>query len=110
MSDWRSFDELIPLRSLAVAIKRAWAAADVLPDARAAFERNPEILSVKTIYVDLAYEEYSRRRDRGEVVDPDEFCDRFPRYRSALLHLIRMYQFVSVNAVMLAECLPGPWP
>ena len=70
----------------------------------------PEILAVKSIFLDLAYEEYCRRRERGEVVDPKEFCARFPRHRSALLRLIDAHLYLSAHPELLAGGLPGPWP
>jgi serine/threonine protein kinase len=109
MSDVLTSYELHPLRSLAVAIKRGWADGTQTPDARAAFGLHPELLSVKTIFLDLAYEEYCQRRQRGEAADPDEFCAGFPRYRSALRRLIETHRYMSEHAGLLAG-RPDPWP
>ncbi len=65
--------ELHPLRPLAAAIKEEWDIG-AEPDACAAFEHNPDLLADKTIFLDLAYEGYCRLRERGEVVNPKEYC------------------------------------
>lgn len=53
-------------------------------DARAELEQNPHLWQHKSLVVDLAYSEFCQRREAGEEIDPFEFCERFPSYRSSL--------------------------
>ncbi len=56
------------------------------PEARAALQQQPSLVRHKSFAVDLAYGEFIARRAAGEAIDPDEFCARFPEYRSSLRH------------------------
>jgi serine/threonine protein kinase/Tfp pilus assembly protein PilF len=105
-----SSEQLQPLRLLAVGIKREWTAGSREPDAQAALRLHPELASVKTIVLDLAYEEYCRRRQRGETVDPDEFCERFPRFRAAVRKMIDAHHYLAENPGKMPDVLLDPWP
>ncbi|MGE3809138.1 MAG: serine/threonine-protein kinase, partial [Gemmataceae bacterium] len=50
--------------------------------------QHPELLDNRTAILDLAYEEYCLREEAGEVLDADEFCQRFPRYQSTIRRLL----------------------
>lgn len=65
---------------------RAWRTGGC-PDARAAVEQYPHLEDDLSAFVDLAYEEFCQRRERGEAVDVTAFCQRFPRIE-AQLHLV----------------------
>ena len=110
MIDVRSSDDLQPLRLLAAQIKCEWNGGARLPDARAAFVRHPALESVKTIVLDLTYRDYCLRRERGERVDPDEFCDQFPRHRAALRRLIDAHSGLSKNPGLLPDSELDFWP
>jgi serine/threonine protein kinase len=63
--------------------------------------------------VSVAYDEYLDQLRAGRAVDPDEFCARFPRCRTALRSLIRAYHLLDekrdeIDALVPAEELrPG---
>lgn len=62
-------------------------------DAAAILEQYPEFRDHKSIVVDLAYEEYCRRTEAGELVDPQEFADRFPQHARSLFKVVQVYNF-----------------
>src|SRR5262249_17979227 len=64
--------------------------ADVL----AALAEYPELAAEKAVALDLAYEEYCRRREAGEDVDPDSFCARFPSLRVSLRKQLEAHAFL----------------
>ncbi len=73
------------------------------PQARAALLRQPSLVRHKSFAVDLAYGQFVALRNAGEDVDADEFCDRFPQYRSSL----RRRLLVDTNfAVPIADLIP----
>src|ERR1700693_4871102 len=109
MSDEFVSYKLHPLRDLAFATKQEWLGGSQPPDARAAFDLHPELLSVQTIFLDLAYEAFCLLRQRGETVDPEEYCARFPRYRSALRDLLVSHRYLSDNPDLLEGKLDF-WP
>ena len=58
------------------------------PDAQEALARRPELRAVKSLVLDLAYEEFCLRYAAGERPDVDAFCDRFPTFKSSLCGII----------------------
>lgn len=85
-------------------------AAGAVVDARALLAAHPEWAGAKSVVLDLAYEEYCQRREAGESVDVEEFCGRFPSYRSSLQRLLGVHEFVQENPHLLASPPPGLWP
>jgi serine/threonine protein kinase len=98
-----------PLRRLAAAIKHEWESGEHPPDARAAFDLHPELLAAQSVCIDLAYEEYCRRLERGEAVHVPEFCARFPRFHSVLLRLMETHDGLGDLPDLFTD-LPLPWP
>src|SRR5262249_54999920 len=82
---------------------KAGGAAGAPPDARAALESHPNFGRHKSVALDLAYEEFCLRREAGEAVDPDEFCERFPAYRSSLRQVIWADRLMSALADRIPE-------
>lgn len=79
-------------------------------DARAVLAEHPEWADKKSIVLDLAYEEYCQRREAGAAIDPDEFCGRFPTYRSSLQRLLGVHQFLQENPHLLTTPGADIWP
>src|SRR4051812_30753047 len=52
--------------------------------ASAYLERFPDLQAGRDRVVSLVYEEYCLREERGEPLDPDEFCDRYEPWRDSL--------------------------
>jgi serine/threonine protein kinase len=88
-------------------LKRAWrAGAD--PDAAQALEAYPALLGHRSLVVDLAYEEYCLREEAGGTPDPEEFCGRFPEYRSYILEVLRGHRLLADHPELI-EAAPR-WP
>lgn len=60
--------------------------------------------------VDAAYEEFCRRRQRGEAVDPDAFCAEHPELQSRLEELLRVHLFLEQNPRLLDDAGEISWP
>lgn len=60
--------------------------------------------------VDLVYDEFCARRDRGEAVDPDQFCAEFPALQSRLGHLLKFHLFLEDNPALLGPPSDICWP
>src|SRR5580765_8589829 len=63
----------------------------------------------KSILVDQAYDEYCRRVDAGEKLDPNDFCARFPALRSSLTRLLDAH-FMVEEQTRLAPAPEIRWP
>jgi serine/threonine protein kinase/tetratricopeptide (TPR) repeat protein len=98
-----------PLHQRAAAIKDEWSRG-ANPDTRAALDLYPELRGDKSIVLDLAYEEYCLRQERGELPDPELFCDHFPTYRNSLHRLIGAHQFLAGNPHLLDGLAAPSWP
>jgi serine/threonine protein kinase/Tfp pilus assembly protein PilF len=73
-----------PADRLAAAIIQSWLDGTAAPDAAAALAKHPELATDKALALDLAFAEFLLREHRGEQLDPDEFCARFPDYHASL--------------------------
>jgi eukaryotic-like serine/threonine-protein kinase len=79
------------------------------PDARAALAEHPELGADTSLARDLAYEEYCRRLEAGEDLDPDTFCKRFPSLRASLRRLLEAHEFCEDNPDLWSAA-PPRWP
>jgi serine/threonine protein kinase len=79
-------------------------------DAQAYLAAHPEKATDKAFVVDLAYEEWCRRREAGEQPDLEAFCARFPLFQSTLIDLLGTHSFLAGNLRFSAACQPTPWP
>src|ERR1700677_2939309 len=64
----------------------------------------------KSAVLQLAHAEYRDKVTRGEPVDPDQFCERFPAYKSSLQRLLELDCFFEDNSGFLADIKPTVWP
>lgn len=69
------------LERLAASIQMRWASGET-PDAVAAFNAHPELLAHKPIVLELAYEEFCLRAERGTAPEPRRFAAQFPYWES----------------------------
>lgn len=76
-----------PAARLAREICSAWLDGTP-PDARAALEQHPTLADDLSVVLDLAYSEYCLRREAGETLDAEAFCDTFPEVRDQLSLLL----------------------
>jgi len=82
------------------------------PDTAAVLSRHPQLRQEQNVLLDLAYEEYCLRKEAGETLSPESFCDRFPSCRRSLGRLLAIHECASEDA-SLAQDLEGDdaaWP
>jgi hypothetical protein len=93
---------------VAADIKRAWRAGEH-PDAAAALAAHSEIGPLKSVVIDLAYEEYCLRERVGDLPDANQFCARFPRFRTSIRRVLEAHRLVTDRPDLLT---PNPigWP
>ncbi len=96
-------------RRLVAEIKSQWLRGEPA-DARGVLVRYPELGSDKSAVLDLAYEEYCLRRQAGTSPDPDEFCERFPHYKTSLRRLIEAHQCLEAVAPSADDVPAASWP
>jgi hypothetical protein len=82
------------------------------PDTQAALVEHPELRQHVSLVIDLAYEEYCQRADRGEIIERRQFCERFPTIQASLERLIDDHDWlVNHAASLLNKSQPEPiWP
>ena len=79
--------------SLVSAITADWHTGRT-PNALSALARHPELAQKKSVVLELAYEEFCRREESGEEIDVEQFCQRFPDYRTSVRRRLQVHQFV----------------
>jgi tetratricopeptide (TPR) repeat protein len=79
-------------------------------DLRALLTGHPELREHRSLVIDALYEEYCRRLERGEQVDPDAFCDEFPSYRKSLRHALEVHHFADEHLRQLEAAGTPDWP
>lgn len=72
--------------------------------------RYPQLEGDHDAVVILAYEEYCRRKERGEPIDVSEFVERFSSIRLSLLKLIDLDECFHRNSELAQELQQGWWP
>lgn len=81
-------------RRLASTILSGWEQGEPA-DATAALEHHPELKRFRSVAMDLVYEDYCRQREAGFSVDPDDFANRFPEWRSEIRRQIEVHSFLA---------------
>jgi serine/threonine protein kinase len=79
-------------------------------DVRAFLDQHPELRGDKAAALDLAYDEYCRLVEAGELPDADLFCARFPTFQSSLRRAIQAHEYLAANPGLLEERESIPWP
>ena len=65
---------------------------------------------MKSLVLDLAYDEYCLRCDAGEAPDLDAFCARFPTFGTSVYRLLAMHRHMAEDERCLAEAPAVRWP
>ena len=94
-------------RRLAAEIIQSWKAGQK-PDANLAIQEHPQLGHYKSIVLDLAYEEYCLRSERGESVATSEFCEQFSHYQRSIQNQIQLHEFVCESDFFDDQA--DPWP
>ncbi len=80
------------------------------PDVAAMLAEHPELSRCRSVALDLACEEYSRRLKAGEALDPERFSQRFPTLWRSLWLQIRTRGLLDKNPGVRADEEIVPWP
>jgi serine/threonine protein kinase len=93
------------------------AVADCTPFPRARIRLEPPQASdssqargTKAALLDQAYQDFCKRREQGEQLDPDAYCAQFPSMLSALTKLLQAQLFLEEHSVLFAEMPEIRWP
>ncbi|MCO6456905.1 MAG: tetratricopeptide repeat protein [Pirellulaceae bacterium] len=93
-------------KRLAIAILKDWKRG--LPcDARAALDAHPQVGRFPNLALELAYAEYCQRVDRGEQVQAEAFCQRFPECEASLWRQLAVEELLGPGPVDEAGVV---WP
>lgn len=80
------------------------------PDALEVLQQHPELRRFKSLEIDLAYEEYCLRTERGEEVPVEDFCAKFAgRHKSVQLQ-IECHQYLEKAAQDRESAEDFDWP
>jgi serine/threonine protein kinase len=83
--------------------------ADEPFDAQSILDAHPELSAQKSAVLDVVYEEFCRRIEQGESVEPRQFAGRFPAINRSLLRLIEVHQLLHAGHASLLDTNVG-WP
>jgi serine/threonine protein kinase len=78
-------------------------------DAPAYLDANPELLAFKSVVLDLAHADIRQRGAMGPAAAED-FCNRFPRFRSSVRKLVEVYQYFRQHPEELPDVGEEWWP
>lgn len=79
-------------------------------DARSIVRAHPELQHDRSALLELAFEEYCRRCDAGEMVRGTEFAARFSLVQRSLQRLIEVDGYLKENSVLAENLQQGLWP
>ena len=74
------------------------------PDIAAAIEHQPAFNCTESVLLDLAYEEYCIRRERGESIPKSIFAGRFPHIRHSLVRRIEVHAVSYTHLTLPTIC------
>ena len=97
-------------RRLASQIMTGWRDGQTAANAREVLARHPELNRFKTIVLDLAYEEFCLRTEKGESLEASQYCRQFPDYQKSLQQQIELFWLIERNPGLLDECMTPSWP
>lgn len=78
--------------------------------ARAVLDNHPALATERSVIIELAYEEYRRRKEAGDEFDKAEFCGRFPEVEHSLFEVLEVDSFLSANSQHHAQRAVTCWP
>jgi eukaryotic-like serine/threonine-protein kinase len=72
------------------------AATMVVPPAR-------DLHPAKALLLERAYNDFCKLREQGDTPDPDQFCDRFPSIRSAVIRMMLCHLHLADNTALAGK-------
>ncbi len=73
-------------------------------------ERFPELEQSNSRVLSLIYEEFCLAEERGEPLDVEAFCDRYPRWKDSLASQLQYHHLFSQAAATRPKPVPFPEP
>jgi tetratricopeptide (TPR) repeat protein len=80
------------------------------PDTRSLLRNHAGLRKNRALMLDLAYEEYCVRRDRGELLDRSEFCRGYPSISRSLYRQIEVEEYVRDHPELIGSSGTVNWP
>ncbi len=80
------------------------------PEVAGYLEAFPQLRYAESRMVSLIYEEYCLREERGDELDPDSFCDRYPDWKDSVTSQLRYHRFISEAAGFSMPKIEFPEP
>jgi serine/threonine protein kinase len=80
------------------------------PDALAFLGEHASVRGNRALTLDLAYEEFFKRREQGEQVDIASFCNRFPSIRRSLHKQLEVHEGVMRHPSLVGRQVMVSWP
>ena len=96
-------------RRLAREIIDEWKAG-ATPDARAALSQHVALRKHKAVAMDLVYEEFCLRVERGEQLSVERFCQRFPDHKRSVWQQLEIHRLIDDNPEFLPAFTREQWP
>ena len=97
------------LTTLVERLKEEWRAKTALPDAVGACREFPALARHRSLFVDLAYEQYCLQEEAGAAPNVDSFCRQLPAFRSQVREVLRGHREIADHPELLA--VPAAdWP
>ena len=85
--------DLAPMQKVKIEAQR-WKDREVKPNALAFLREHADVRDDPTLVLELAYEEFYLRTDRGEKLDVNQFCQQFSLVRRSLQRRLEVDQFL----------------
>lgn len=101
--------EAVDAKRLAAEIIGNWP-SDRTFDARRLIEDRPELAWCRSAVVDLAYEEFCRKRDAALPLDRESFAARFPAYERTLLRVLEVHDALNEAPGLVPFGADVQWP
>lgn len=97
--------------SLVAQVIHTWRAG-LRPDTAEVLAQHPHLRQRQSLLLDLAYEEYCLRKEAGETVSLEAFCDRFPSCRRSLGRLLAIHECDAEDHCLTTDLDMGSvdWP
>lgn len=80
------------------------------PDARRAMDQYPQLGAHRSWAVELAYEEFCIRQERGESLDASRYCRLFPTIHKSLARQLDVHRYVTEHPQVLDHTRHVRWP
>src|SRR5215207_6697101 len=97
------------LAGLVEGLKQEWRAGTSAPDAAGAYRDFPALARHRSLFVDLAYEDYCLQEETGTAPDVDSFCRRLPAFRSQVREVLRGHREIADHPDLFATPA-AEWP